>query len=95
MTLWLLALALLCIAFGTVSTALLMQGADDIGPAVTEVIARRGARSDQDPVRDLIHDLAGRVVANRRAPDHKEPRLTAGLVLTLLAILIELVGQIQ
>jgi hypothetical protein len=95
MQLWLLALALLCTAFSVLSTALLMQGGDDVGPLVTEVIARRGVRSDQDLACDLLHDLADRILANRRALDRKEPRLTAALVLTLIAVLVELAGQLH
>lgn len=82
-------------AFAVLSTAVLMQGGDDVGPLVTEVIARRGARSDQELVRDLLHDLADRILANRRALDRKEPRLTTALVLTLFAILVELAGQLH
>lgn len=88
------AFALLCAAFAIVATALLMRDGDDIGPAVTEVMACRGGRSDHDLVCDLLDDLALRVLANRHALDRKEPRLANALVLTLIAVLVELVGQI-
>ncbi len=93
--LWLFALALLCVSFGIVATALLVQGGDDMGPMVPEVVARRGVRLDQDLVRDLVHDLADRILTNRRALDRKEPRFTAALILTLIAVVVELAGQVH
>jgi hypothetical protein len=62
---------------------------------VPEVVARRGVRLDQDLVRDLVHDLADRILTNRRALDRKEPRFTAALILTLIAVVVELAGQVH
>jgi hypothetical protein len=93
--LWATALVLICASFARVSTALLIQGADGIGPSIAEVIARRDAGADHEFVRDILDDLSACVLANRRALDRKEPRLANALVLTLIAVLVELASQIH
>lgn len=89
------ALVLTCISFVALSSALLMQDANGIGPCITEVIVNLGEDSDSNPVRAILDDLAGCVLANRRALRRKEPRLANALVLTLVAVLVELAGQIH
>lgn len=89
------AVALLGLSFSIVATVLLTRGADDMGPLVTEVMARRSARSDQELVVDLLDDLAARIAANQLALSRKEPRITAGLVLTLIGVLAVIVGQLH
>lgn len=92
---WIVAFSLVWASFAVIATALLIQGADDIGPMVGEVLARRVYLPDRDLVGDLLDDLAARVTANRRSLEQKEPRLTNGLLLTLMAVLVELVGLIS
>lgn len=89
------ALALTCVSFVALSSALLMQDANGIGPCIAEVIDNLGNDSDGNPVRAILDDLAGCVLANRRALRRKEPRLANALVLTLAAVLVELAGQIH
>lgn len=89
------ALVLLCVSFAVVSIVLLMEEADDVGPRVGAVIARREDRLDEELVQDVLHDLAHRVTANQRALECKEPQLAAALLLTLLSVFLALVGQID
>ncbi len=93
--LWVVALALLCASFATVAVALLMRSGDGMGPMVMEVLANRGSRSVQDLERELLEDLAAQVAVNRRTLDRKEPRIVAALVLNLLAVAVELAGQVH
>jgi hypothetical protein len=93
--LWLLALAGTCVAFAGASTALLMRDAGHIGPSIAEVMARWDAGSDHDLVREILDDLSARVLANQQALGRKEPRLANALMLTLVAVLVELASQLH
>jgi hypothetical protein len=93
--LWVAALTLLVFSLAVSASALIIASANDIGPTVEAIIVNRDRRSASDLEHRLLDDLARRVTANQQALARKEPRLLSALATMLLAIFVELAGQIH
>ncbi|MFZ1924643.1 MAG: hypothetical protein WAU42_00730 [Solirubrobacteraceae bacterium] len=90
--LWIAALALLGRSSGLAIRALLLRGAEGIGPLVAEILDKRGTRDDDEVEQSLLADLARTTHANNQAMARKDPLLTCALLVLVLAIALELIG---
>jgi hypothetical protein len=90
--LWIAALALLALSAGLAVRALLLRGAKEIGPLVTDILNDRETRDDEELEQSLLEDLADETLVNNRALARKDPLLTWALALLVLAVLLELAG---
>jgi hypothetical protein len=92
--LWLVSLIPLGLSFGLALRALLLKGAERIGPLPAHILKARRTHDDDQLARWLLRDLATDVLANQRALARKTPLLTGALALMALGVLFELVGLI-
>ncbi len=92
--LWIVVLALLglsaCLAVG----ALLVRGAKEIGPLVTDILNNREHSDDEELEQSLLEDLADETLVNNQGLARKDPLLTWALALLVLAIVVELAGRL-
>jgi hypothetical protein len=90
--LWIAALALLGLSLGLAMRALLMEGAEQTGPLVTDMLDDRETRDDEELEESLLEDLATHTFNNEQALARKDPLLARALTLLVLAIVLELAG---
>lgn len=86
------ALALLWLSLGVAVRALLLPGAEQIGPLVADMLDARETRDDEDLEETLLDDLATETLANEQALARKDPLLAGAVTLLVLAIVLELAG---
>jgi hypothetical protein len=90
--LWIAALVLLFLSLGLAVYALLLPGAEQNGPSVTEMLDARASNDDETVEETLLEDLAAETFANERALARKDPLLARAVTLLVLAIMLELAG---
>jgi hypothetical protein len=90
--LWIAALVLLVLALGMAVRALLLPGARQIGPPVTDILDARARNDDKTIEEGLLKDLAAETAANKQALARKDPLFFAAVTLLVLAIALELAG---
>jgi hypothetical protein len=90
--LWIAALTLLGVSAGLAVRALLLRGAKEIGPLVTDMLDARETRNDEDLEATLLKDLAMETLANEQALARKDPLLARAVALLVLAVVLELAG---
>ncbi len=93
--LWIAALALLGASLALAVRALLLTGAERLGPLVGRVLVDRQAHGDRRLEQWLLEDLAADMLINRNALARKAPWITGAFALMALAILVELAGRIH
>lgn len=92
--LWIVALVLLGLSAGLAVRALLLRGAKEIGPLVTDILNDRDRSNDEELERSMLEDLATETLANVQALARKDPLFIGALTLLVLAILVELAGRL-
>jgi len=90
--LWIAALALLGASAGLAVRALLVGGAKEIGPLVTEILNDRDTHNDKELEQSLLEDLADETLVNNQGLARKDPLFASALTLLVLAVLLELAG---
>ncbi len=88
--LWIAALVLLGLSLGLAVYALLLPGAEQNGPSVTEMLDARARNDDETVEETLLEDLAAETFTNERALARKDPPLAWAVALLVLAIVLEL-----
>jgi hypothetical protein len=83
---------LLVLALGLAVRALLLPGAEKIGPPLAGMLAARAIDDDETIEADLLEDLATETSANDQALARKYPLFFAAVTLLVLAIVLELAG---
>lgn len=89
---WIAALVLLLLALGLAVRALLLPGAEQIGPPLADMLDARASNDDATIEADLLEDLATETSANNQALARKYPLFFAAVSLLVLAIVTELAG---
>jgi len=90
--LWIAALVLLALSLGLAVRALLLPGAEQIGPPVGDMLDARRTYDDEELEETLLESLATETAANNQALARKDPLLVAAVTLLVLAIVLELAG---
>lgn len=90
--LWVAALLLLGLSAGLAIRALLIRGAQEIGPLVADILNDRQWIDDEDLEQSLLEDLADETLVNNRGLARKDPLFIGALALLVLAVLLELAG---
>jgi hypothetical protein len=90
--LWIGSLILLGLSVGLAVRSLLLAGAEEIGPLVTDMLDAREVRDDENLEESLLDDLARETLVNNQALARKDPLMTSALALLVLAVLLELGG---
>ena len=90
--LWIAALILLGLSAGLAIRVLLVGGAEEIGPLVTDILDDRETRDDHELERSLLEDLADETLVNNQGLARKDPLFIGALALLVLAVLLELAG---
>jgi hypothetical protein len=90
--LWIAALVLLGLSAGLAVRALLVRGAEEIGPLVTDMLDARARNDDAFLEAVLLEDLAAETLANNQALARKDPLLAWAVALLVLAVVLELAG---
>ena len=88
------ALALLGLSSSLAICALLVRGAKEIGPLVTDILDDRDRSDDEELEQSLLEDLATETRANEQALASKDPLFIGALSLLVLAVIIELAGRL-
>ncbi len=91
---WLGSLALLVLSVFFAWLALLTKGAENTGPEIDDVLERRGGWSDDEIETQAVEDLRADLSANEGNLVAKTGRVQVALTLLLLALGIELMGQL-
>jgi hypothetical protein len=91
--LWIVALALLVLSAGLAVCALLVRGAKEIGPLVTDILSDVKYSDDKELEQSLLEDLADETLVNNQGLARKDPLFICALALLVLAILVELAGR--
>jgi hypothetical protein len=92
--LWIVALVLLGLSAGLAIRVVRLTGAEQTGPLVYGVL-EAGATEENDQLElSLLQDLATDMLINRRALARKSPPFNQAQTLLVLAILVELAGQV-
>jgi hypothetical protein len=92
---WLISLALLVISVFFASFALLTAGVDDTGPETRDVLEKRGAWTDATLELHMVEDLQADLATNETNLAAKAGRVQLALGLLLIALMIELLGQLS
>jgi hypothetical protein len=90
--LWIAALTLLGLSLGLAVRALLLQGAEEIGPLLADMLDDRATYDDETIEEALLKDLSTETLANEQALARKDPLLAGAVTLLVIAILLELAG---
>jgi hypothetical protein len=90
--LWIAALVLLGASASLAVRALLLAGAEGIGPFVGDMVDAHSHNDDTYLEDVLLKDLATETLANNQALARKDPLLARAVALLVIAILLELVG---
>jgi hypothetical protein len=90
--LWIAALALLGLSLGLGVRALLLQGAEEIGPLLADMLDDRATYDDETIEEALLKDLSTETLANEQALARKDPLLAGAVTLLVIAILLEFAG---
>jgi hypothetical protein len=90
--LWIAALALLGLSLGLAVRALLLQGAEEIGPLLADMLDDRATYDDETIEEALLKDLSTETLANEQALARKDPLLAGAVTLLVIAILLEFAG---
>jgi hypothetical protein len=90
--LWIAALVLLGLSAGLAIRALLIRGAEEIGPLVPGILNDRATHNDEELEQSLLEDLADETLVNNQGLARKDPLFIGALALLVLAVLLELAG---
>jgi len=90
--LWIAALTLLAVSAGLAIRALVLRGAREVGPLVSDMLDARETRDDEDLEGTLLKDFATETLANEQALARKDPLLARAVALLVLAVILELAG---
>ena len=90
--LWIAALTLLGLSLGLAVRALLLQGAEEIGPLLADMLDDRATYDDETIEEALLKDLSTETLANEQALARKDPLLAGAVTLLVIAILLEFAG---
>lgn len=91
---WVVSLAMLVLSVLFASVALLAGGAEDSGPNIKDVLGSRGAWDDDVLETQVVEDLRVDIDANEDNLDAKTRWAQRALLLLVLALALELVGQL-
>jgi hypothetical protein len=91
---WLASLVLLVVSIMFACVSLLTAGVEETGPGVKDVLSERGAWADDEVDLQVAKDLGADLTANKGNLEAKADRVQSALALLLLALLIELLGQL-
>jgi hypothetical protein len=92
--LWSGALVAIGLSLGLALRALLVRGAERVGPVVAGVLHDQAVHGDDELEQWLIEDLATDMLANRQALARKAPLVTWALVFVVLAIIFGFGGLV-
>jgi hypothetical protein len=92
--LWALALASLAISVGFALRALMLRGAERVGPIVAHILDDRTMHTDEMLEEWLVEDLATDMLANQRVLARKMPLVRGALISLAVAITCELGGLV-
>jgi hypothetical protein len=93
--LWIAALTLLAVSASLAIRALLLAGAEAIGPLVGDMLNARARENDAYLENVLLDDLATETLANDQALARKDRLLAWAVALLMLAIVLELAGLVK
>jgi hypothetical protein len=93
--LWIAALILLAVSAGLAIRALLLAGAEEIGPLLGDMLDARARENDAYLEDVLLDDLATETLTNNRALARKDRLLAWAAALLMLAIVLELTGIVK